>query len=61
MAQEVQQVVGDVVLNGGTVTNGVHGAKRRAIEAEMCIGFEGMFVGLSRDGIGDGLAEVGLC
>ena len=46
IAQEVDKVVGDVVLDGGAVANGVDGAERGAVEAQVGVCLEGVFVGL---------------
>ena len=59
-AEEVDEVVGDIVLDGGAVADGVNGAEGGAVETEVGVGFEGMLVCLDREGGGDGFAEVGL-
>ena len=59
-AEEVDQVVGDIVLDGGAVAHGVDGAEGGAAEAEVGVGFEGVLVCLDGDGGGDGFGEVGL-
>ena len=48
-AEEVDEVVGDVVLDGGAVADGVYGAQGGAVEAEVSVGFEGVSVGLDVD------------
>ena len=58
--QEVHEVIGDIVLHSGAVADGVDGAEGGAVEAEMCVGFEGVFVGLDGEAVGDAFAEVGL-
>jgi hypothetical protein len=59
-AEEVGDVVGDVVLHGGAVADGVDGAEGGAGEAEVGVGFEGVAVGLDGEFGGDALAEFGL-
>ena len=53
-------MVGDVVLHGGAVADGIDRAEGGAVEAEMRVGFEGMFVGLNRERVRNAFAEVGL-
>jgi len=56
-AEEVGDVVCDVVLDGGAVADGVDGAERGAGKAEVGVGFEGVAVGLNGEFGGDALAE----
>lgn len=53
-------MVGHVVLDGGTVANGVDVAEWCAVESEMGVRLESVFVGLHLQGIADALAELGL-
>ena len=59
-AEESDEVVGDIVLYGGAVTDGVHGAERGPVEPEMRVSFEGVTVGLVLELGGYAFAEVGL-
>lgn len=59
-AEEGNEVVGDVVLHGGAVADGVDGAEGGAVEAEVGVGFEGVAVGLVFEFGGDAFAEFGL-
>jgi len=56
-AQEVRDVVCDVVLDGGAVADGVDGAEGGAGEAEVGVCFEGVAVGLDGEFGGDAGAE----
>lgn len=53
-------MVGDVVLDGGAVADGVDGAEGGAVEAEVGVGFQGVTVGLNFELFGDAFAEVSL-
>lgn len=59
-AQEGDEVVGHIVLYGGAVADGVDGAERGAVEAQVGVGFQGVPVGLNLELFGDAFAEVGL-
>ena len=59
-AEEMDEVVGDVVLDGGAVADGVDGAEGGAVEAEVGVGFEGVVICLDGNGGRDGFRKVGL-
>ena len=59
-AEEVHEVVGDVILDGGAITEGVDGAEGGAVEAEVGVRLEGVAISLRVDLRGDAAAEVGL-
>jgi hypothetical protein len=60
-AKEGDDVVGYVVLNGGTVADGVDITERGAVEAEVCVSFQSVPVGLDvAEPLGEALAELGL-
>ena len=59
-AEEVGDVVCEIVLDGGAVADGVDGAERGAGEAEVGVCFEGVAVGLDGEFGGDAFAEFGL-
>lgn len=59
-AEEGDEVVGDVVLDGGAVADGVDGAERGAVKAEVGVGLQGVAVGLNLELLGDAFAEFGL-
>lgn len=54
-------MVSYVVLDSGTVANGVDVAKGRTIETEVGVGLESMSVSLDFELFGNLLAELGLC
>ena len=53
-------MVGDVVLYGGAVADGVDGAEWSTVEAQVSVSFEGVLVGLDGEFVGDAFAEIGL-
>lgn len=57
VAEEVNEVVGDVVLNGGAVTDGVDGTEGCSVETKMGICFQSMSISLNIDFTCDALAE----
>ena len=60
-AQEVDEVVCDVVLDRGAVADGVDGAEGRAVEAKVGVRFKRVFVGLrGAEAVGERFAEVRL-
>lgn len=54
-------MVGYVVLDSGTVANGVDFTKGRTIETKVGVGLKSMSVGLDFELFGNLLAELGLC
>ena len=56
----MHEVVCDVILDGGAVANSVDRPKWGAVKAEVGVGFEGVFIGLNWERIGDAFAEIGL-
>jgi hypothetical protein len=58
VAEKVDEVISDVILDGGAVTNGIYGAQRSADKAEVGVSFESVFVSLSRKFFGDVFAEL---
>lgn len=60
-AEEGNEVVGNIVLNGGAVADGVNGAERSTIEAKMGVCFESVAIGLDFELGGYPFAEFSLC